>query len=198
MLTFGRDNATVGFADFHILVSNPTDEIANFTINYIRDAFGNPIKTMPRRSTWARASRACLPPRVVDSLGLQLGETHPFAAHFGDVFLTSSMADFRMNLSLGNNLRRAAPVRPRVARVRVRRAPHRDPPHRLRADARPPDLARERHRELGLALEPDERAAAQRAGVTRALSRHAATEYILTTFKIPPQSIFRFRGDALR
>jgi hypothetical protein len=196
MLTFGRDNFSGGFADFHILVSNPSDtQSENFTINYIRDEFGTPIKTTPRTFLVGPRQTRLFATTLVDTLGLQLGETHPFAEHFGDVFLTTGMANFRMNLSLGNNLivmaRQFDPatlefesaVRPTAIRRTVSVLMHDLQTTLTNGTENWAWLSNPTNGPLDVQV--------------RAFTVVNGTEYVLPTITIPPHSIYRFRGDAL-
>jgi hypothetical protein len=177
-------------------VSNPTDTaVSNFTINYIRDEFGNPIKTAPQTFNVGPRQTRLFATTVVDSLGLQLGETHPFAAHFGDVFLTSSMFNFRMNLSLGNNLivmarqfdpvtlEHESAVRPTAVRRTVS----------VLMDDLQTTLSNGTENWAWLSNPTNGPLDVQ----VRAFTVTQGTEYVLPMITIPPQSIFRFRGDAL-
>lgn len=196
MLSFGQNTATGQFTDYHILVSNPTDdETANFTINYIRDEFGTPIKTTPRTFNVGPRQTRLFATTLVDSLGMQLGETHPFADHFGDVFLTTGMGNFRMNLSLGNNLivmaRQFDPVtfeyesavRPTAIRRTVSVLMHDLQTTLANGTENWAWLSNPTNGPLNVQV--------------RAFTAIKGTEYVLPALTIPPNSIFRFRGDAL-
>ena len=104
MVEWGRDPITGGYEDFDILVSNVTDAPSSFVVQSIWDEFGNPVKTTPQTFLMPARESRLFATTVVDTIGLRVGEIHPFAHAFGDVFVSSDRRLFRMNLTIGREL----------------------------------------------------------------------------------------------
>lgn len=200
ILEYGRDGTTGATIDFHILASNPTDQASSFTINSIRDEFGAPIKLVPRTFNLGPRQTRLFATTVVDSLGLQVGEVHPFAEHFGDVFLATGMGMFHMNVSMGNNL--------------IFRARQFDPVSFEFESAVLPTAIRRTTSVLMHDLQTTLASGTENWALlsnptsspiniqVRAYTRgevgvSPGTEYLLPPIVIAPNSIYRFRGDAL-
>lgn len=103
---FGKDAQSGGFEDFDLLVSNLTDDPspAGFTIRAIYDEFGGAILSTPRTFTLGPRATRLFATTTAASLGLQVGETHPFADLFGDVFAATGYRRFFMDLAIGRGL----------------------------------------------------------------------------------------------
>jgi hypothetical protein len=197
---YGRDNATGGFFDFHILVSNPTDQDSAFSVNWIRDEFGNPIKTTPRLLLLGPNQTRLIATTTNLSRGFQVGEINPIAEHFGDVFLATSLLTFHMNVSTGNNLivsgvqfdPGSLAFQSSVRPTAIRRA-YSVLTHDLQSS-----LASATENWAWLSNPTDSPIDVQVRAFTRGDQGITdATEYMLPSFTIPPFSIYRFRADGL-
>lgn len=200
MFEYGRDNVTGGFSDFHILVSNPTDQDSAFSVNSIYDEFGTPIKTTPRLLLLGPNQSRLLATTLNLSRGLQVNEPHPFAEHFGDVFLATSMVRFRMNVSTGNNLivsgvqfdPTSLAFQSSVRPTAIRRV-YSVSMHDLQSS-----LASTTENWAWLSNPTSNPINVQVRAFTRGdQGVEDATEYMLPGFTIAPFSIHRFRGDGL-
>lgn len=195
MLEFGKDNVSGGYEDFDVLVSNASDLASTFTVQSIYDEFGNPIKTTPRTFQMPPRQSRLFRTTVIDSLGLQVGETHPFAAHFGDVFLAAGLGRFHMSLSIGPGLFVSAlefdPVTLEFA-GRVRPTAIRRTTSVLVSDAQTSLLTGTENVETlsnptGTPI----------TVLVRAFTKDLGTEYLLPSFTIPAHGMADFRADAL-
>jgi hypothetical protein len=195
MFQYGRDPQTGGFSDFHILISNPTDDASSFTIRSIHDQFGNPIKTVQRTFTLGANQSRLLGTTLGESRGLQVGETNPLVEHFGDVFLATSMVTFHMAISAGNNMR--------VSGVQY------DPVSLQFQSAVRPTAIRRSVSVLMHDLQSSTASTTENwawlsnpttSPITvqvRAFTVTEGTTYLLDPIEIPPLSIYPFRGDGL-
>jgi hypothetical protein len=195
MFEYGRDAQTGGFSDFHILISNPTEEATAFTLRSIHDEFGNAIKTTPRTFTLPPNQSRLLGTTLGESRGLQVGEINPLIEHFGDVFLATSMVRFRMAISAGNNMR--------VSGVQY------DPVSLQFQSAVRPTALRRTVSVLMHDLQSSTASTTENwawfsnpttSPITVQVRAYTVTEgtaYLLDPIEIPPLSIYRFRGDGL-
>jgi hypothetical protein len=103
ILDFGKD-AEGNYHDFDIVASNVSDAPTSFTITSIRDFSGAPIKVTPRTVNLLTRQTRLYASNVADTVGMTLGEVHPFADLFGDVFAASGLTRFRMALSISDGV----------------------------------------------------------------------------------------------
>ncbi len=99
ILDFGKD-AEGNYHDFDIVASNVSDAPTSFTITSIRDFSGAPIKVTPRTVNLLPRQTRLYASNVPNTVGMTLGEVHPFADFFGDVFAAGGLTRFRMALSI--------------------------------------------------------------------------------------------------
>jgi hypothetical protein len=195
MMEFGRDPVTGGYEDFDVLVSNVTDTTSSLTVLSIYDEFGNPVKTTPMTfQVPARQSRL-FATTLVDTLGLQVGEIHPFAHAFGDVFLAADRRLFRMNLSIGRELFVSGRVFDPVALEFV--GGLRPSAVRRSTSVLMSELQTTLAGGIANFADLSNPSANPITVQVRAFTIQNGTEYLLGSFVIPPRGITRFRGDAL-
>jgi hypothetical protein len=195
MVEFGRDPVTGGFEDFDLLVSNFTETAASFTVQSIWDEFGNPIKTTPRTFVMPGRQSRLFATTVADSLGLQVGEVHPFAHAFVDVFVAADRRFVRMNLSVDLRLLMsgrvfdpaalefATGVRPTAIRRTTSVLTSNLQTSSASAIANWVHLSNPTNQPIVVDV--------------RAFTLELGTEYQLPSLVIPPQAITRFRADGL-
>lgn len=106
VLGFGRDPQSGGYEDFDLVLSNATDDPSprGVTLHSVHDEFGNALLTTPRTLTLGPRATRLLGTTLATSLGLEVGEVHPFADLFGDVFATTSHRRFHAELSISQGV----------------------------------------------------------------------------------------------
>ena len=195
IVSFGKDPQSGGYEDFDVLVANGSDFASTFTVQSIHDESGNLVKGTPRTFQMPARQSRLFATTLVDSLGLQVGETHPFAEHFGDVFLSSDRRFFRMNLSIGAGLFVSSlefdPLTLEFA-SRVRPTAVRRSTSMFVTDAQTSWLTGIEN--FGYLSNPSNGLITLQV---RAFTKDLGTEYLLGSFDVPPQSITPFRFDAL-
>jgi hypothetical protein len=86
------------FRDFAILATNATDGALTIQFDEINDATGGAILPFPRVFTLGARETRYFGTTLANTIGLEIGEVHPFADLFGDVFLTAGLRQMRWAL----------------------------------------------------------------------------------------------------
>jgi hypothetical protein len=92
------------FRDFQLVVVNPTDGVATFTIDRIVTDTGVSVLPFPRLVAIPAGESRVYATTTVDSLGLDSGEVSPLDDIFGDPFLATTYRRFVMGLTIGEGL----------------------------------------------------------------------------------------------
>jgi hypothetical protein len=103
LVDFGQD-AEGNYHDFDQLVSNVSDATAALTILNVYTETGQVLLPSPRVVTLAARETRLFATNLSDSLGLELGETHPFADVFGDVFAAGGFGRYRFDLLIDEGI----------------------------------------------------------------------------------------------
>lgn len=110
IVDWGRDAQSGRTLDFDLLMVNGTDLPRSFTLHSIYDKFGLPVTQIPITITLQARESRLYRTTLLDSIGLELQETHPFAAWFGDVFAATSLTRYAFHMSLDEGLFASASV----------------------------------------------------------------------------------------
>jgi hypothetical protein len=101
---WGRDTQSGRTLDFDVLMVNGSDLPRSYTLYSIYDAFGSPVTQVPITVTLQARESRLYRTTLVDSIGIELGEPHPFAAFFGDVFAATNLTRYAFRMSLDEGL----------------------------------------------------------------------------------------------
>lgn len=104
VVDFGRDGSSGDTRDFDLLVANGTDAGGTFTLHAVYDGGGNAVLAAPRLLSLSPRASRLYATTLADSIGLGVGETHPYADLFGDVFTRSSVGRYHLIVSVSDGV----------------------------------------------------------------------------------------------
>lgn len=192
---FGRDVQAGDVRDFDLLAANGSDQPASFTLLSVYDASGNALLATPRTVVLQPRQTRLYATTTTDSVGLQLGEVHPFADLFGDVFTSASLARYQLTFTIGQGVfltGRAFDPFAGDFGARLRPTAFRHASSVLVSDAQTTTLGGIRNE---VVLQNPSSGAINVS--VRAFTETDGTEYVLPSFMVPGRSLYTWTPDAL-